>query len=190
MLRGEVVDERGNVLDPLLESRHGEHEHREAVEQVLAKEALACKLTQVAMGRGYDATCKVQTGRRSKRAEGSRLEYAQQLRLQRERQFADFVEQQRAFADLLKKPLAVFGSAGEGAFHVPEKFSFDEMVGNRAAIDVDKRLILALAVRVYTARHQLLAGAGRSENKQRMIGRRDSIDHPDQLAKRRRAAHE
>jgi len=64
------------------------------------------------------------------------------------------------------------------------------MLGNRAAIDIDEGLILALAVRVNTACHEFLAGTGRPENQQRMIGGRDAIDHSNQLAKRRRAAHE
>jgi hypothetical protein len=40
---------------------------------------------------------------------------------------------------------------------VPEQFGFNEIFWNRAAVDVDERLILALAVRMDAASDQLLA---------------------------------
>ena len=47
--------ERGNVLDALVEPGHGQHEHREPVVQVLAKQTLARQFAQIAVRRGDHA---------------------------------------------------------------------------------------------------------------------------------------
>ena len=71
------------------------------------------------------------------------LERAQQLDLGVERQLADLVEEEgRAVGILEAADMAVEG-AGEGALLVAEQHRFDEIFGDRAAIDDVQRLLAA-----------------------------------------------
>ena len=88
------------------------------------------------------------------------LQRAQQLDLRGQRQFADLVEEQRAAGGFDELADVAFGGAGEGALLVTEQDRFHEIVGDRAAIDRDERLGLALAAAVDGARDQFLADAG------------------------------
>jgi len=88
------------------------------------------------------------------------LQHAQQLALQRQRNFADLVKEQRAAVGQLKPADAVAQRAGEGAFGVTEEFALEQIGRDRRAIDADQRAVAALAVVVDGARHQFLAGAG------------------------------
>ena len=71
----------------------------------------------------------------------------------------DFVEEERPAIGLLKFADFVFGGAGEAAFHVAEQLGFDQLLGNRRAIDFDKCPVAAQARGVQRARDQFLARA-------------------------------
>ena len=60
--------------------------------------------------------------------------------------------------------------AGEGAFAVAEQFALDQVLGQGAAIDGDKRHVGTFALLVERACHQLLAGAGFAQDHDRRIG--------------------
>ena len=72
---------------------------------------------------------------------------AQQLDLRVRRQFADFVEEQRAAVGLDEFAEVSFGGAGEGAFLVAEENRFDEIFRQRAAIDGDEGLAAPVGAR-------------------------------------------
>ena len=63
-----------------------------------------------------------------------RLEHAQQLGLQIERQLADLVEEQRAARGLLEPAGAPRRRAGEGAALVPEELALGQLARERAAV--------------------------------------------------------
>lgn len=83
---------------------------------------------------------------------GTFLKRAQQLHLRGQRQFADFVQEQRAAMSLDELAHVPLGGAGERALLVAEQDGLDEIVGNCAAIDRDERLGLALAAAMDGAR--------------------------------------
>ena len=87
------------------------------------------------------------------------LQRAQQLHLRVERQFADFVEEQRAAIGFLELADALVDGAGEGALLVAEQDAFDEIFRDGAAVDGDERLAGAIAFALDGARDQLLADA-------------------------------
>jgi len=64
---------------------------------------------------------------------------------------------------------------------VPKKFAFDQRVGQRRAIDSDKRHGRAAAARVDFARHQLLPGAALALNQDRDIGGSHTFDDFEHL---------
>ena len=92
------------------------------------------------------ATTRVSTLHRAigaDRLHGLRLEHAQELRLRRERQLAELVEEQRAAARLDERALAIAVGAGERAADVAEQVRVDQVLGDRAAIDDDERALRA-----------------------------------------------
>ena len=70
-------------------------------------------------------------------------------------------------------PLCVRSRARERAFDVAEQLGLEQVLGHRAAVDRDERLVLARARAVNGAREQLLAGAGLAGDQHARVGVRD-----------------
>ena len=87
------------------------------------------------MGRAEQAHVDRQLGDRADRPHRALLDRAQQLRLHRQRQVADLVEEQRAAVGRLEEALAVVGGAGERALAIAEELGLEQLLGNRAAVD-------------------------------------------------------
>ena len=87
------------------------------------------------------------------------LESAQQLGLQIERKFADFVQEECPL--VCKFEAAHFARDGPGkrTFLVAEQFAFDQPGGNGSAIDLDERAVFTTAEAMDGARKQFLAGS-------------------------------
>jgi hypothetical protein len=72
-------------------------------------------------------------------AEGAVLKNAKELGLELEREFSDLVEKERSAMSGREQPGSIPLSAGEGALGVAEELSLDEGLGERRAVDGDKR---------------------------------------------------
>ena len=90
------------------------------------------------------------------------LQGAQQLGLQGQWHFGDFVEQQRAAIGRTEKPFVGFARPGEGALLVAEQQSFQHGLWHGRAVDGNKGLVLAGGTVVDEAAQNLFAGAGRA----------------------------
>jgi hypothetical protein len=77
---------------------------------------------------------------RARRLDLAILDGAQELDLGGWRQFADFVEEEGAAGRLDELARVLLGGAGEGAILVAEQQGFEEVIGDRPAIDRDERL--------------------------------------------------
>ena len=99
------------------------------------------------------------------------LKEAQQLDLQRQRDVADLVEEQRAAVGQLDLAVGGLDRAGERALLVAEQLALEQVLGDRRAIDGDE-LALAAARFVNRAGEQFLAGAAGAEQHHRDVGRR------------------
>ena len=88
------------------------------------------------------------------------LQHAQQLGLQLERHFADFVEEHDAAFGGAEHTEAAPGSAGERALLVAEQLAFGQRRGERGAVDGDKRFVAARTQAVEQPSPELFAGAG------------------------------
>ena len=153
--------ERGNITRPIAQRRQGQGEDIEAIEQVFAEPPgldLGC---QMAVGAGDHPHIDTDRAGRAQRQHLAFLQGAQQLGLQGQRQFADFVEQQRALVRRTEQALARFGCARERALAMAEQQRFQHRFGHGGAIDRDKRAIAARGKVVDKARQHFLAGAGR-----------------------------
>lgn len=101
------------------------------------------------------------------------FEYAQQLGLQLDGHFADFVEKQRSPVSLLEKPFLVFRGARETPGAVPEQFAFEQLLGEGRTVDRHERLLGAGTGMVYRLREDLLAGSGFAGEQDRGVRRGD-----------------
>src|SRR6266498_3505770 len=114
---------------------------------------------EVAIRRGHDAHVDFERQRAADALELFLLERAEDLRLQRQREVADFIEKQSASVRELELSGLSRRCAGERALLVAEQLGFEQGLGDRRAVDRDKRTVRARAERVQRAREQLLAGA-------------------------------
>ena len=132
------------------------------------------------MRRGDDAHVHGDVARTSDATEGARLEHAQQLGLQLRRHLPDLVEEQRAPVGQLEQALARGLGVGEGATFMPVQFALQQLLGDRAAVELDEHLRGTRAVIVQVARHQLLARTGLAMDEHRAGGRLGGAVEPRQ----------
>ena len=113
---GEVARQCRDVVLCAAQRRDANQEDVEAVEQVAAERVVFDHAIEIAAGRGDDADVGVARARAAEALELALLQDAQQLRLDFERQVADFVEKQRAVVGELEPPDLGGGGAGERPF--------------------------------------------------------------------------
>jgi hypothetical protein len=108
-------------------------------------------------------------------SDGTDLERAQEAGLKRARELADLIEEQRAAVGLLEHAEAALRRAREGALLVAEQLAFDELGGDRAAVQRHEGAAAAALI-VESARDQLLAGARFSDDEHRQASGADTGD--------------
>ena len=99
--------------------------------------------------------------------------------MERQGEFADFIEENRAAVGQLKAAFAFVGGPGEGSLFVPEEFAFDEVLGQGGAVELDEGAVLAVGVAVHRVGDEFLAGAVFALDKHGGIGLGDA---PDEFA--------
>src|SRR6185295_5595746 len=116
------------------------------------------------------------------------LEYAQQLRLEVERQVADLVQEERAVVGELEAPEPSCDGARERAPLVSEQLALEEPGRDGGAVERDERTAPPPAQPVNQAGDQLLAGSGLAPDEDRRIGRRHRLDQAKHALERRAPA--
>ena len=101
------------------------------------------------------------------------LQGAQQLGLKCDRQFGDFVEEQRAAVRRQEQPFGRIGRAGEAALAMAKQHRFHHGFRQRGAVDGDEIARRAARLGVEEARHAFLAGAGVALNENGGFAARD-----------------
>ena len=119
----------------------------EPVVEVFAELAALHRGVQVAVGGGDHADVGAHHARAAEAHELALLEHAQQLGLHGGRHLADLVEEQHAAGGLLDASRLGRDGAGEGAALVAEELRFEQLVGQRRAVDGDERSVIARARR-------------------------------------------
>ncbi len=153
------LGEVGDVFQAVAQRRHVDGHDVEAVVQVFAEVAPLDGFLQVAVGGGDDAHPHFQGLGAADPFKLTFLQHAQQLGLERGRDFADFVEEDRALVGEFKAPLALVQRAGERAFLVAEQLGFQQVVGQGGAVEFDERPAGAGGVVVDGVGDDFLAGA-------------------------------
>ena len=94
---------------------------------------------QVAVGGGNNPHIDLVLAIRAQALHLPVLQHAQQLGLYGERQFADFIQKQRAAVGQLKLATPVRHRSGKRAAHMAKQLAFHQCFGQRRAIDADER---------------------------------------------------
>ncbi len=118
---GEMGDQRGNVLAPLAQGRHGDLEGADAVVEIRAELAFAHHARQIPVGGEHHPHVGAQVGGGAHPPEAPGLEHAQELGLHDGADLADLVEEQGALRSGLDEARLAPVGAGEGAPLVAEE---------------------------------------------------------------------
>ena len=109
--------------------------------QVRAEPPLADRFLQVPVGGRHHASVRPQRLAAAHALELALLEHAQEGDLDRRRQLAHLVEEDRAAGRQLEAALAPLQGAGEGSPLVAEQLRGDEPLRERGAVDLDQRAL-------------------------------------------------
>src|SRR5262249_38305207 len=104
------------------------------------------------IGRCDDAYIDLDCRRAAHSLELLLLKHAQQLRLQVESHFRDFVQEQRASVRPLERSLDPLDGPGESALLVSEQRALDESFRKRGAIQLNEGAVATFALHVDRAR--------------------------------------
>ena len=143
----------------LAQRRQLQREDVEAVQQILAQVARGHRRSGRAVAGRDHAHVHLLCLGRADAHEDAGFEHAQQLDLQVRRHLGDLVEEQRAAVRALEETLMLPFCAREAALLVPEQLAFDQVGGDRTAVDGDERAIAAPAEVMHGARDELFAGS-------------------------------
>src|SRR5262245_54878455 len=169
-------DERGDILATFSQRREQDREHVEPVVEVDAVLGPPYHVLEVPIG-GCDQSYIDTMGLRAAEAlKFLLLEHAQQFRLQRERNIADFVEEQRAAVRHLESADLLRDRTRECTFLMAEQLAFEQIERNRGAVHFHERTSAARAERVDRARDELFARTSLSVNQYGRLGGRDAFD--------------
>ena len=144
--------------------------------EVLAERALLDLLLEVLVRRGDHADVHLDRSRRPRRSTSPSWSTRSTLACVFGAHVADLVEEDRAAVGLLELADLLLGRAGERALLVAEQLRFDQLLGNRGAVDLHEPLAAAEAVAVDRARDELLADAALAEQQHGRVGRRRALD--------------
>src|SRR5205085_5923526 len=133
-----VVGDERNILDPLSERRQLDGEHVETIKQILSKFLFDHETLQVLIGGGHHTHVNLDIVLTADPLELALLQHSKQLYLHRRRDFADFVQKDRAAMGLLELPFLLTHRSGKGAALVPEEFRLQQRFSQRPAIYSNK----------------------------------------------------
>jgi hypothetical protein len=192
--RCEVIEdlprEQDDVVAALAQGGYRQRHDRDAVIEVAAEIAPRHHVGEVAVRRHEDARPELERARRAEPLETPLLQHPQELRLAREAELPDLVEQHRAALGGLEHPRARRERAGERAALVPEELALDQGLGDGGAVDHPERRPRARAGLVDEARDERLARAALAEQEHGGVAARELGNELRDALGRGRAAEE
>jgi hypothetical protein len=135
----EMIGEDVEVIAAIAQRGNGDGDGGDTEVEIFAEELFADALLKVAVGGGNDADVYVNGLRAADAFKAAFFEDAKELGLAGEREFADFVEEERAALGQLDLADLAIAGAGKRAFFMAEEFVFDEIFGDGGAIERDER---------------------------------------------------
>src|SRR5262245_19257645 len=171
-----MLDEQRNVLSSIAKRRYRDRKHVQPVEQIPPESALAHFLEQVAVGGGDHPHIDVDRSCTAEPLDRAALEHAQELRLKLERQFADFVEENRPTVRQFESARLACMRAGERSALPSKELAFNQRRRHRRAVDDGQRLLAPPALAMDGPRYQFLPGAGFTAEENGRIGVRHLLN--------------
>ena len=135
----ESLRHHDDVVPPLPQGRDLDDHNGQAEVQVLAKLPAGDGLLQVPVRGREDAGVARNLLPAPNTLEAFLLKKAQKLHLDRRRQLADLIEEERAARGGLDVPFALRVGTRERAFLVAEEFALEQVLRDRVAVDGDER---------------------------------------------------
>ena len=158
-LDGKAHGEDRNIFRPLAKGRNENRNDAQSVIEIATEGASRRVRCEVAVGSGNYSHVHANRRGATNPLKLLLLEHAQQLGLQVEPHFADFVEQERSAVGALKGPFDPLDRAGKCAPLVPKERAFDEALGEGGAVELNKGAVSAIAAVVNGAGKEFFAGA-------------------------------
>ena len=156
---GETERQHRNVFHPVAQRRDHDRNRGQSIVQVLPERPVVRFRGEIAVGRGHDADIHLDRGRAADALELLLLQHTQQLGLQVEPHFGNFVQQQRAAVGALEGALDPLNGAGESALFVTEQRRLHQPFGEGGAVQLDEGALAAFALVVDRAGKELLTRA-------------------------------
>ncbi len=176
-----VIDQQLQVLRTFPQRGQIERNHRQAVEQLLAEQALIHHLFHVPAGGRDEAHLNFDRFVAADRFHLLFLNGPQQLRLGLRRYFANFIQKDRPPLRLFQQTALGADRAGEGTLDMAEKFAFQQGFGEGAAVDGQEGFVLQRAFHVDVPGQHRFARAGFPHDNHRGGGIGDFLDPTQQI---------
>src|SRR5207253_5438153 len=157
-LRCEMPSEQDYVLAAFAQRRNLNGENRQPKEEIAAKLALIHGAAQIFIRGCDDAHINRHRSAPADAIDRLFFNYPQQLALHGQRQFSNFIEENRAARSEFKLAQPALAGAGKRAPLVPEQFVLDQGLGNRRAVNCDERFVATIREMMHRAREKLFAG--------------------------------
>ena len=159
-----MLQQKRKILHPLPEEWHPDGNHVQSIKEILTKRSLRSSLIEHSVRGRDDAHVHLNRLRSAHPFEFALLKHPEQLGLNLQGHITHLIEKQRARIRQLEASGLVLDRAGEGPPHVSEQFAFQQIGGQRRAIDGDHFFGRARAVEVDGVCHQLLSRPALSLN--------------------------
>ena len=130
------------------------------------------------MGRAYNPGINRNRLARTDPLDHPLLQKAQQFNLQRQRDIANFIEEQRAPSGHFDLALGGLDRSGKGALLMPEQLAFEQVFRDCRTVDRNEGAMAAVARFMQAAGQQFLAGPAGTQQHHRDVGVGDAFNRP------------
>lgn len=169
-LLDEIADEEWNVFAAFAERRQVNGKNVEAVVKIAAEFLVLDGADEIAIAGGEDAGVDADSSGSTEALELLILEHAQQLGLELEGNFSNFIKEKSATVGEFEASHFLGDGAGEGSLFMAEKFALEEAGGNGGAVELYEGTVAARTHHVNGAGDALFAGSGLAGDKDGGVG--------------------
>src|SRR5579863_3776125 len=188
--RDEKLDKVRNIFLAFTQRSNVDRHDVQAVVKIFAKSALLERRAQVAVGRGDEAHIDLHRTGAAEALELALLQNTQQFHLRDRRYIANLIQEKRAFVCQFKfTRLAGYGS-GERSFFETEQFTFQQILRNRRAVDLEERPRSSSRFLVNRSRDQVLAHSALTPKQHGRVGGCDALDRGEHFLHLRTAGND
>src|ERR1700678_897375 len=159
-----MICQQGNVLAALPQIRHPNGNHAEAVVKIFSKKVFGDRFVEIAIGSCDDAHVDGNLAGAADGANRAFLQHAKELYLHGKRHLADFIEKDRSAAGHFEQSALILIGHGESSLEIAEEFTFEQSLGECAAVYGDEWVSGAGRTDMNRAGNQLFTGAAFTVN--------------------------